>query len=210
MAQTSSNFDALEKQLAKDALEKALKDLHGEILRDINRNKQSFSDEIKKSLTNLNEAIEKHFSSEIDRKLPILLERNFLNINDQVQSSFSERLLPVVDRAERNMERLESQGHQTLQSWGNMMKQFESLWTKPFFLMFLVSVFTGITVSLFSSYFLGRADRHALQRCEYNLQWYATKYTDMKKAEAGNLSPSGNPKVNTRPKTHNQQKKKSK
>jgi len=35
MPQPASNFDALEKQLAKDALDKALKDLHGEITREI-------------------------------------------------------------------------------------------------------------------------------------------------------------------------------
>lgn len=103
-----SNFDALEKQLAKDALEKALKELHGEITREIKRNKTSFSEEIKKSLANLNETIEKHISDEIDRKLPVLLAQNFSNINEQVKSSFHEMFLPVVSKAEKNMERLET------------------------------------------------------------------------------------------------------
>ena len=49
MPQSASNFDALEKQLAKDALGKALKELHGEITREIERNKSSFALEIKKS-----------------------------------------------------------------------------------------------------------------------------------------------------------------
>ena len=46
------SFEALEKQLAKDALEKALKDLHSEIHKEIERNKKSFSEEIQKTLTN--------------------------------------------------------------------------------------------------------------------------------------------------------------
>lgn len=148
MLQTTSNFDTLEKQLAKDALEKALKDLHGEITREIERNKMSFSDEIKKSLTTLNETIEKHISDEIDCKLPILLATNFSNISEQVKSSFNEMISPVVSKAEQNMKNLESQGEKTLQSWGNMIKKYEGLWTRPFIIMFGSSVLTGTLTCL--------------------------------------------------------------
>ena len=208
MIQSTSNFDALEKQLAKDALEKALKELHGEITSEIERNKSNFSLEIKKSLTNLNGAIEKHISDEIDRKLPILLTRNFSNISEQVKSSFNEMFLPVVGKAEKNMERLEAQGDKTVQSWGNMMKQYQGLWTKPFFLMLIVSLLLGTTVSLFSSYYLTRADRASRQASEKLLNWYAAEYSEMKKAQtAANVVK---PEVSNQPKKLNQAKKKPK
>ena len=208
MTQPASNFDALEKQFAKDALEKALKDLHGEITREIERNKTSFSEEIKKSLANLNGTLEKHISDEIDRKLPILLARNFSNISEEIKSNFNEMFLPIVTKAEKNMERLENQGDKTLRSWGNMMKQFESLWTKPFFLMLLVSILVGTAISLLSSYFLGRGDLYARQSCENTLQWYSTKYFDMKKAETA-ANPV-KPDTRNQPKSRNQSKKKQK
>jgi len=204
MQQTTSKFDALEKQLAKDALEKALKDLHSEITREIERNKSSFSLEIKKSLANLNETLEKHISNELDHKLPVLLAKNFSNISEEVKSSFNEMFLPVVSKAEQNMERLESQGDKTLQSWGNMMKQYESLWTKPFFLMLLVSILLGTTISLFSSYYLTRADRDSRQRYEYLLNWYATEYFDMKKTETTPITVKQ--EASNKPKNQNKKK----
>jgi len=208
MPQPASNFDALEKQLAKDALEKALKDLHGEITREIEKNKSSFSLEIKKSLTNLNETLEKHISNEIDRKLPIILAKNFSNISEQVKSSFNEILVPVVAKAEQNMKNLENQGEKTLQSWGNMMKQYEKLWNKPFFLMLIVSLLLGTTVSLFSSYYLTRADRASRQASEKLLNWYATEYFKLKEPETA--ATPVKPEVSNQPKNRTQAKKKPK
>jgi len=208
MPKPASNFDALEKQLAKDALEKALKDLHGEITREIEKNKTSFSDEIKKTLTNLNETLEKHISDEIDRKLPIILAKNFSNISEQVKSSFNEMLLPVVAKAEQNMKNLENKGEKTLQSWGNMMKQYEKLWNKPFFLMLIVSLLLGTTVSLFSSYYLTRADRASRQASEKLLNWYATEYFKLKEPETAATPVKS--EVRNQPKNRTQAKKKPK
>jgi len=208
MPQTAPNFDALEKQLAKDALEKALKDLHGEITSEIEKNKTSFSDEIKKTLTNLNETLEKHISDEIDRKLPILLTKNFSNISEQVKSSFNEILVPVIAKAEQNMKNLENKGEKTLQSWGNMMKQYEKLWNKPFFLMLIVSLLLGTTISLFSSYYLTRADRASRQASEKLLNWYATEYFKLKEPET--VATPVKPEVSNQMKSQNQNKKKPK
>ncbi len=52
MADVNSHFDDLEKQLARDALEKALEKLHGEINREIQKNKNDFLNEINKTMTN--------------------------------------------------------------------------------------------------------------------------------------------------------------
>jgi hypothetical protein len=52
------SFEDLEKQLAKDALEVALKKLHGEIIEDIESNKEAFSQEIQKTLSSLSIGVE--------------------------------------------------------------------------------------------------------------------------------------------------------
>lgn len=189
MPQTASNFDALEKQLAKDALERALKDLHGEITRDIERNKQSFSNEIKKSLATLNESLEKHISDEINQKLPVFLSNNFSSISKQVKSSFHEMLLPVVEKAEQNMKNLEIRGEKALQSWTSMIKQYESFWTKPFFLMIFASVLIGIAVSLTLSYYITRSDRALREEYVKLLNWYGPEYLKLKEAQT-QVSPT--------------------
>jgi len=204
MQQPASNFDALEKQLAKDALEKALKDLHSEITREIERNKTIFSDEIKKSLSNLNETLEKHISDEIDHKLPLLLAKNFSNVSEQVKSSFNEMLVPVVEKAEQNMEQLKSQGDKTLQSWATMMKKYESLWTTPFFLVLAASVLTGTAIFLIlffmktsvASYIF--MDVRARKAYESDLRWVELR--EKARAEQEKASPS--------PKTQNKKKQK--
>lgn len=206
MPQTISNFDALEKQLAKDALEKALKDLHDEITREIEKNKQSFSDEVKKSLANLKETLEKHISNEIDRKLPALLAKNFSHISEQVKMSFNEMFLPVISKAEKNMERLESQGDRTLQSWENMMKRYEGFWSTPFFFMIFASILIGIAVSLTFSYYITRSDRALREEYANLLNWYAPEYHKLKEAQtAASLTQL---KGDDKPKNKNQNKKK--
>src|SRR3990167_8448221 len=65
MYKNDSSFQDLEKQLAKDALEKALKDLHGEITKDIDKNKAAFSQEIQKTLNNFKTDLEKTISKEL-------------------------------------------------------------------------------------------------------------------------------------------------
>ncbi|HCC24726.1 MAG TPA: hypothetical protein DEP85_04350, partial [Holosporales bacterium] len=68
MLENHSNFQDLEKQLAKDALEKALMDLHGEITKDIDKNKAVFSNEIKQTLNNFKTDLEKTVSKELDQR----------------------------------------------------------------------------------------------------------------------------------------------
>lgn len=45
MSENDSSFEDLEKQLAKDTLGEVLEDLHGEITKDIDKNKAAFSKE---------------------------------------------------------------------------------------------------------------------------------------------------------------------
>lgn len=175
------SFEALEKQLAKDALEKALKDLHSEIHKEIERNKKSFSDEIQKTLIGFKENLEKNVSKEIDSKLSVLFTKHFQNTSSEVKSSFDQMFAPVLKEAKKDMQQLQTQGEKTLQSWGKMMSQYTSLWNKPFILMFFSCVFTGVIASVFLSYFLGKADRSALQYCESTLQLYIENYSEMKK-----------------------------
>jgi hypothetical protein len=145
---TDSNFEALEKQLAKDALEKALKDLHGKISSEIERNKKTFSDEVKKSLSSFTESLEQHISQEIDKKLPLFLEKNFSDISTQVKASFEQMFVPVLDKTEEGMKRLNAQGENTLHSWEKMMKQYSGLWNMPFFIVLGASVLTGTAICL--------------------------------------------------------------
>ncbi|MBY0293133.1 MAG: hypothetical protein K2W92_07600 [Alphaproteobacteria bacterium] len=175
------SFEALEKQLAKDALEKALKDLHSEIHKEIERNKKSFSDEIQKTLIGFKENLEKNVSKEIDSKLSVLFTKHFQNTSSEVKSSFDQMFTPVLKEAKKDMQQLQTQGEKTLQSWGKMMSQYASLWNKPFILMFFSCVFTGVIASFFLSYFLGKADRSARQYCESTLQLYIENYSEMKK-----------------------------
>ena len=175
------SFEALEKQLAKDALEKALKDLYGEINKEIEKNKRTFSEEIKKTLTSFKETLEKNVSKEIDSKLSSLFTKNFQDTSSEVKSSFDQMFAPVLKETKKDMQQLHAQGENTLQSWGKMMGQYASLWNKPFIIMFLCCVFTGVISSFFLSYFLGKADRSARKYCERTLQLYIENYSEMKK-----------------------------
>ena len=175
------SFEALEKQLAKDALEKALKDLHGEIHKEIERNRKDFSAEIQKTLNNFKETLEQNVAKEIDSKLSFLFTKHFQDTSSEVKSSFDQMFSPVLKETKKDMQQLHAQGENTLQSWGQMMSQYTSLWNKPFIIMFLSCVFTGVISSFFLSYFLGKADRSARQYCERTLQLYTDNYSEMKK-----------------------------
>ena len=175
------SFEALEKQLAKDALEKALKDLHSEIHKEIERNKKSFSEEIQKTLTSFKENLEKNVAKEIDRKLSSLFTKHFQDTSSEIKSRFDQMFAPVLKETKKDMQQLHAQGENTLQSWGKMMSKYTSLWNRPFIIMFLSCVFTGVISSFFLSYFLGKADRSARQYCEKTLQLYIENYSEMKK-----------------------------
>ncbi len=175
------SFEALEKQLAKDALEKALKDLHGEIHKEIERNRKDFSAEIQKTLNNFKETLEQNVAKEIDSKLSFLFTKHFQDTSSEVKSSFDQMFSPVLKETKKDMQQLHAQGENTLQSWGKMMGQYASLWNKPFIIMFISCVFTGVISSFFLSYFMGKADRSARQYCERTLQLYTENYSEMKK-----------------------------
>ncbi|HBG34296.1 MAG TPA: hypothetical protein DDX01_02930, partial [Holosporales bacterium] len=96
MLENHSNFQDLEKQLAKDALEKALMDLHGEITKDIDKNKAVFSNEIKQTLNNFKTDLEKTVSKEIDKKISAHLQKHFVDISSKIISSFDESSSPFL------------------------------------------------------------------------------------------------------------------
>ena len=100
MSKNDSSFQDLEKQLAKDALEKALKDLHGEITKDIDKNKAAFSQEIQKTLNNFKTDLEKTISKELDQRISAHWKKHFLDISSKVISSFDESSSPFLKRAE--------------------------------------------------------------------------------------------------------------
>ena len=182
MPKNDSSFQDLEKQLAKDALEKALKDLHGEITKDIDKNKAAFSQEIQKTLNNFKTDLEKTISKELDQRISAHWKKHFLDISSKVISSFDESSSPFLKRAEEDLQRLHMQGEKTLHSWEAMMKQFRSLWNKPFIVALLACILTGAVTSVFSSYLLVRDDRRARQYCESDLSWVAKEYFAMKEA----------------------------
>ena len=189
-----SNFEALEKQLAKDALEKALKDLHGEITREIDRNKKTFSDEIKKSLSTFTTSLEQHISQEIDQKLPLFLEKNFSDISTQVKASFEQMFVPLLDKTEEDMKRLHTQGENTLRSWEKMMNQYSGLWNIPFFIVLAASVLTGTAICLglfflkssYSTYLF--MDVRARKDYENELRWVELKEKARAEREQGKAS----------------------
>jgi len=202
MPTNESNFEALEKQLAKDALNKTLKDLHGEIHKEIENNKKAFSEEIQKTLSSFKENLEQNVSDSIDKKLSSLFTEHFQNISLQVKTNFHETFSPVLVRTKEDMQRLHDQGENTLRSWGDMMKQYTGLWTKPFVIVFLASSFVGALIFFGSAYFLWSKHHETLQLYERRLssnedmlQWYFEKYKESAPdAEKGKQSQSRQPK----------------
>ena len=182
MLENHSNFQDLEKQLAKDALEKALMDLHGEITKDIDKNKAVFSNEIKQTLNNFKTDLEKTVSKELDQRISANLQKHFVDISSKIISSFDESSSPFLKRAEEDLQRLHMQGEETLDSWKTMMMKFSHLWNKPFIVVALACILTGAVTSIFSSYLLVRDDRRARQYCESDLSWVAKEYFQMKEA----------------------------
>ncbi len=179
------SFADLEKQLAKDTLEKALKDLHKEIIRDIEKNKKTFSEEIQRTLEDFKEELEESVSEEMDKKLSSLFEKHFKDTSLQVKGSFKEMFSPVLKTTQDDMNRFQSQGESTLRSWKGMMAQYESLWTRPFILVFFASAFTGILIFLISFCFLWFKYNQEIQSYETRLVsnenlllWYFEKYKE--------------------------------
>jgi hypothetical protein len=174
VTETKSNFSSLEKQLAKDSLEEALKNVHGEIVRDIERNKHTFSQEIQKTLENFKENLKNHITQEVDNKIALHLEKNIETIHTQVTSSFKTMFSPVLERTENDMKRLHIQGEQTLNSWADMMKQYTGLWTRPFFLLFSAAILTGLRrFPLCSSYVLVKDQNKNMKLRKKTLDRYA-------------------------------------
>lgn len=187
----TSSFEDLEKQLAKDALEKALKNLHGEITREIERNKATFSNEVKQTLNGFKKDLEQTVSKEIDHKLSVLLDRHFFDISSKVTSDFYESFSPVLERTKEDMQRLHMQGETTLRAWKEMMKPYTHIWNKPFFLMLGVSVLVGVLTSLLSSYLLVIDDRKARLYSEEYSHYCVKKYLEAKEELDKQTSKSG-------------------
>ena len=112
MSKNDSSFQDLEKQLAKDALEKALKDLHGEITKDIDKNKAVFSNEIKQTLNNFKTDLEKTVSKELDQRISANLQKHFVDISSKIISSFDESSSPFLKSGPDNVTK------RGITSWG--------------------------------------------------------------------------------------------
>lgn len=199
MTDVKSHFDDLEKQLAKDALEKALEKLHGEINREIQKNKNDFLNEINKTMTSFKGNLEQHISEEIDKTLSLHLQTNFKEVSTEMKSSFHEMFTPVLEDTKNDMQRLHVQGESTLNSWKDMMLLYKDLWNRPFFLLFLTAIFTGMIISFSSSYFLMRKQRETLQVHEKTLlsyqdllAWYQSKEKEREKTESKSVNKNTN------------------
>ena len=206
MSEKKQSFDDLEKQLAKDALEKVLKDLHEEINREIAKNKNDFSSEIQKTLTGFKQNLEKRVSEEIDKKLVSLFEDNFYAISQEVKKSFESTFSPVLENTKNDMKRLHVQGESTLNSWKEMMSQYKALWTRPFFIMFSASILTGTIVSFLSSYYLTRQIRATMQTHENLLVSYKNMtldYFEREKAREKEIEKETEKKKNNNQVTNN-------
>lgn len=129
------SFVDLEKQMARDTLEIALKDLHGEIVREIEKNKNDFSENINKTLDSFKDNIEQHISETLDQKIESRVEKNFQDINSQITSSFNQKFTPILRQTEPDMQSLREQGEVT--SWKAMMLTYKALWTRLFFFCLL-------------------------------------------------------------------------
>lgn len=189
------SFADLEKQLARDSLEKALKDLHDEINKEIEQNKKAFSGDIQKTLSNFKQNLENTVSEEIDKKLTSLFENNFEAISQDVKKSFEKAFDPLLENTKNDMKRLHVQGEETLNSWKKMMSHYEALWTKPFFIMFSASILTGTLISFLSSYYLTKKIRETMQTHENLLISYknlALDYFEREKAREVEKKKSNN------------------
>lgn len=203
MPTTSSHFEDLEKQLAKDALEKALTDLHGEITKDIGKNKATFSQEIQKTLNAFKVDLEDTITKELDQKIFAHLKNNFLDISTKVTTSFYETSSPFLKQAEEDLQRLHRQGEETLSSWKAMMLQYTNLWTKPFVLTFFAAAFAGMMIFFVCASFLWVKHNREIQNYEKRLTsnenmllWYFEKYKKSSEAlKKGNQSSISAPKT---------------
>lgn len=168
---STSNYEALEKQMAKDALEKALKDLHGEIIKEIEKNKKAFSEEIKKTLGNFKGNLEQNVAEEIERQLSTLFEKHFQNTNAQIKSSFREMLSPVLEKIKEEMKSLHTQGETTLQTWKEAVSLYTHFWVKPAFIWMFIAILTGTLSSLVLSYFIRASNERIILAQENTINW---------------------------------------
>jgi len=201
MSKNNSSFQDLEKQLAKDTLEEALKDLHDEITKDIDKNKKDFSGEIQKSLESFRKNIEASVSDEMDKKLSVLFTKHFKDTSLQVKESFQEMFSPVLKSTQDDMARLHIQGEATLTSWKAMMVQYTNLWTKPFALAFFAAAFAGTIIFFVWTYLLWGKYTHEIQNYENRLAfnesmllWYFEQHKEnpevLKKGNPGTSNGS--------------------
>lgn len=205
MPKNNSSFKDLEKQLAKDTLEEALRDLHGEITKDIEKNKAAFSQEIQKTLNAFKSDLEKSISNELDQRISAHLHKHFLDLSTKVTSSFYEASSPFLKRAEEDLTCLHRQGEETLSSWKSMMLQYTSLWTKPFALAFVAAAFAGTVIFFVCASFLWGKYTQEIQNYENRLTsnenmllWYFEKYKELPEAlKKGNQGSLSKPKTQT-------------
>lgn len=209
MQEKNQSFEDLEKQMARDTLEQALKALHEEINREIAKNKNEFSSTIQKTLSDFRRNVEKSISEEINKNLSSLFENNIYAISQEVKKSFEKTFDPVLENTKNDMKRLHIQGEKAINAWEKMISQYKALWNKPFFIIFSASILTGTLISFLSSYYLTRSIRETMQTHENLLVSYknlSLDYFEREKTREKEMKKKNNNKNNNQS-TDNKKKK---
>ena len=152
MPNIDPKFSELEKKVIQEAndnnLKKALKDLSDGLSNEIERNRKNLFFEVKNTLADFTEKLEKGVSQETEKKISKLFEKHVKETKEQFHTRFEQLLEPVLKKAEEDMKCLQFQGTNTLRSWEQMMNQYKGIWTRPFCIMFVSSIFTGCAIFL--------------------------------------------------------------
>ena len=139
---------------------------------DIQKNRHDFSEEIKKATESLKKSLEQHIADEVDKTLSRQLTTQFQDISQKVSTNFHEMFSPVLEKTKDDMQNLKEQGNSTLNAWKDMMLNYKDLWTKPFFIVFLTAIVTGVIVSLVTSFIMLRKQNETMKSYESTLSSY--------------------------------------
>ena len=194
MPNIDSKFSELEKKIIPEAndnhIKKAIKDLHDSLSNEIERNRKNLFFEVKNTLVDVSEKLEKGVAQETEKKISELFEKHIQKTKEEFQSRFEQFLEPAITRIEEDMQRLHIQGANTLRSWEQMMSQYEGIWSRPFFVMFMSSILTGCTIflilfflktSLGAYMFMDLREKQAYENELYKLEYTQRLREDAKK-----------------------------
>lgn len=149
MSTTNPNFSALEQKLANDnSIEKAIKNLHEALSNEIERNRKNLFYDVKNTLADFTEKLEKSVSFETEKKVLKLFEKYSKETKQNLSDNLEKALLPILIKGEANIKKVEEAGIHTLRSWEQMMRNYRRFWTKPVVIMFFSSISTGCIIFL--------------------------------------------------------------